>query len=299
MSPVWGDLVARARGWSGRCLLGRRMSVVREAADLTRLARVMSEAGYVTAEPVTARRVEEAVAELAGRQRTILARWAGERRRRILAIWFEEDTVRSVLVAVRGADVLSELVDRLDGPYAAPVRKQAVAVRPDLWSLELDLQRTFLRRAAAGARRGDRPLRELVASFVDHRNLWTALLAGPEKGLSPEETDPLFLEGGRRLARSTFEAAVREAGGGGTLLARAFDGSLARALGEGVEVGKLREAARADLLREQRTWFRRSPLSSAGVAVPWLALAAERRILRKVAWSLELGVPWNEEEVAA
>lgn len=326
MTVDWGDLAARARGFAARHLLGRRMAAVRGATDVAAVARGIAEAGYATAEPATAHRVEEAVARLAAEGWRILGRWAGPRRRAVLAVLFEEETVRTLLGWVRGlaeglpveegfrgrrgirAGSLAELAEELSfepkspgAAYAAPLRAQAAAVQPDLWSLELDLQRIFFRRAAAGARSGDRPLDELVSRRIDHRNLWTALIAGPEKGLSVDEAVELFLPGGRRLSRAGFESALRDGTGPmrRTDLAHVFGGALGRALRQDVEISALPATAEADLLRQQRRWFRTRPLSSAGVTVPCLALAAEQRTIRRIAWSLELDLPARYEEAAA
>ena len=302
MSVFWGDLVARARGLAGGRLLGRRMEAVEGATDLASLHRILAQAGYSTPEPCTARRVEEALAERSARWTAVLGRWAGRSRRKMLTVCFEEPTVGSLVARVRkiaeGAppEKIEHLAAELSKDpereaYGEALGRHAAAVRLDLWAVELALERVFLERAVAGARRGDRPLRQLAAHLVDHRNLWTALMAGPEKGLSPDETRDLFVEGGRRLHRAALAQGPEP-----TTLAERFEGALARALADRAEIATLQEAARADLLREQRRWLLRRPLSSAGVSVPWLALAAEQRTLRRVAWSLELGVPWRPVE---
>lgn len=331
MSRFWGDLVARSRGLASRWLLGSRLGAVEASHDLISLGGALAAHGYPLQASPDAASIDGAVAAVAADWLDTLARWAAARAV-VLAALFEEETCRALRRLVRGAiagapsssrlaatvptpqlgpaalrklaaqpsvGAIAGLLERWDSPYAAPLAEHRGRVRPDLFHLELDLERTFLKRARAGARRGDSPLRQHVELSIDQRNAWTALACSRHAGGDETSPDALFLEGGRRLDREAFRtAADGPPEACACVLGAAFGGlELATTLTDGDPTpARLGAAALNDRQRAQEEARRIDPSSTATTLAATLALACEHRSIRRTGWRLALALADRTEE---
>lgn len=314
----WDALAARARGLQTRLVPADQLAALAGARDLTDIARRLAAAGYrLPAGPVSARAIERAVRQRTAADLRILARWAGASGGRIDPVFLDQDrrSLRALLRGIAGGTsledrtaslvatpelpaarlaelarqttsaALAELLIHWRNPFGWAIGPEASRSRPDLFTLERAIDRCFAARAVALARAGGRPLERWVAQLLDHENAFAALALA--RGPAPQEPDRMFVEGGERLPRAAFLAAVRAGPDAAPVLARAFRGSaLAGALVSG---GDLDDAALADLVAAERDIAGTEPASAAPVLLVVLRRRAEERAIRRALWSATLG----------
>ncbi|HUJ29554.1 MAG TPA: V-type ATPase subunit [Myxococcales bacterium] len=327
MTVSWDDLNARAQGLSTR-LLGRRgIEALATAAGIDELARLLDRAGFGPVQlPATPERLESALRVVAADRLRILARWSGERAG-VLAVVFEDEDRRSLRALARGAassappetrlaglvptpslpqralDELARLTDvaRLaatlrawSNPYAAAFDVQPGLPRPDLLHLETALVLLFAQRASAGARRGDRALAEFIEDTIDAENVYTALM------LAPHQPNAWFVPGGRALGPDAFAEAVRapDRAQAARRLAAAFAGTPLHGAIEGPLSSLERRMLAARVLALGKA-ARREPLTSKPLLSFALRLRAEILDLQAVIWSVALGAPARDVQLAS
>lgn len=328
MGGDWGPLNARSRGL-GASLLPR--SVLRDAAGADSpgaLAGRLSRAGYPPDRgdlPSTAEGMDRAVGRVHGWRLAVLHRWAGDLRERLPVVFEAEDrrSVRALLRGIReGAsperrlrglvptpglprpalermaearspEGLSELL-RDEGHPMADALADAVSPTPsptDLYRAELELDRTFARRAA-GAASGERKLREFAARIVDRSNAWTLLLADAAEG--EPGPDELHLPGGEAFPQERFTDIYRveDREERRQLVAEELGGRAGELLSDPtVSPARLADRLLDADIRRIRNRARRAPLG------PWpflhlvLRSRAEARDLRNLVWSSAMGAP--------
>jgi vacuolar-type H+-ATPase subunit C/Vma6 len=162
-------------------------------------------------------------------------------------------------------------------------------IRPaviDVLAVEVALTQTFalaVRRIAS-----DNALATFVTQTIDVQNAGSALLLAA-RGQELVDDD-MFIAGGDRLGRGTFDdAAVAPLDRARELLADAFWGTpLARAF-DASTPGALEDAALDWQLATQAALRRRDPHGAAGVLHVVLRRRAEARRLRRAAWRVALG----------
>lgn len=251
-----------------------------------------------------------------------LGKWAGPRIRR-LAILFQDEDRRSIRALLRGAvggvrpearlagliptaelpeRALEELARQSTAakvatllvawgnPYGSAVFEHATQTQPDLFAIELELARTFARRAGRSARGS--ALRSFVRNAIDVENCASAVaLAGHRIGA---RIDGVFLEGGARLGRDGFTHAARAEDADRAI------GRLARHVGVRTPFGVALMAAtpatlEKSLLRwrvaSQRRLARLRPLGPALLLAWALRLRAEVMDLRTITWGVALRAP--------
>ena len=217
----WSDVVARARGLSGRLLGEQMLHSLAQSRDLTACSALLAGAGVIPAplERAAPMAIELGVRRNAAWSLRLIGRWAGARAP-LLAPLFEDEDRRSIRSVLRGAAsgssaefrlagliptpalperALMELSRRgdvaavtaqlvvLDNPYGAALTEEASRQHPDLLRLEAALNRAFAARAHAAGARGDAPMREFVGALLDVENLWTALALADTGGQAPME----------------------------------------------------------------------------------------------------------------
>lgn len=327
MTPGWGDLNARASGLGTHLLSRETLRSLARSPDVASLAQALAAGGYPAADVegrVTPAAVELPVRRVAARRLHTLARWSGGRTR-TLAVVFEEEDRRSLRAILRGAAQGVSWERRLAGliptpalperaleelarqgtpaeigallaawgnPYGTGILAE-VSDPPDLFALELRIDRTFAERAARAARRGGGLLRGYVRFLVDLENTGAALLLA-EQG---HDTDPrtCFLPGGRRLAAEVFvrAAATRSARDAATILAGAFRNTpYADAVERHAESPAALTQALAEIQLEGLVRAGRlDPLGPAPLLVYVHRLRAEVRDLQRVIWGVTFGAP--------
>lgn len=327
MTPAWGDLNARAKGLATHLLRHETLQVLARSPDAASLAQALVAAGYPAADlegHVTSASLELAVRRSAARRFDTLARWSAGRTG-TLAVVFEEEDRRSLRAILRGAvqgvswelrlagliptpalpeRALGELA-RLGtpreigallaawrNPYGTSILAEATEP-PDLFALEIVVNRTFAERATRAARRGGAKLSAYVRLLVDLENVSAALLLA-EQG---HDTDArsCFLPGGRRVMEDAFvrAAATRRARNAATVLAAPFRGTVyADAIKRHAESpAALAEALAAMQLDDLARTARVDPLGPAPLLSYVHRLRAEVRDLQRVIWGVTLGVP--------
>jgi vacuolar-type H+-ATPase subunit C/Vma6 len=315
---MWDDLAARARGLAAHLIAPDGLTRVDRAASLAELAHLLGAAGYpfLSAAPPSAPIVERAARRRAAADLAVLGRWARERGA-VLAMLFEDEDRRSVRALVRGAAAgappdervaslvptpalgeaalaelsrqpttaaVGALLVAWGSPYGRAIADEAARARPDLLALEHALDRCFAARALRAARRAGAPARLHVRGLIDAENAFTALAFAGTAGV---DSAGLFLDGGARLPRDRFAAAVavgRDAAR--AALATAFAGTrLGHALADD---GDLEAAALADRIDEQRRLARLWPTGLAPVILLVLRRRAEIRAVNEAAWRVAL-----------
>ena len=307
-------LVARARGLEGRILGEDVLGEIERAGDARTMSAVLGraglleDAGYATVEREARQRVAEDLA--------ILAQWAASEHAAMDAIELDEDC-HSLRAIARGmaAGVSAErrraatmptsslpdhvLAELAAAASAAEIHRTLVArdhalARAfagateviDVLAVEVALTRSFalaVRHVAS-----DRTLATYITQTIDVQNAGSALLLAA-RGRELVDDD-MFIAGGDRLGRGTFDDAVaatldraRE------LLAAAFWGTpLARAFAASAP-GAIEDAALDWQLATQTALRRRDPHGAAAVLHVVLRRRAEARRLRRAAWRVALG----------
>jgi hypothetical protein len=191
------------------------------------------------------------------------------------------------LAGARGPAELVGRLSRLGHPWAPALHEPAQADPPDLFALELALDRVFFEGGLRDARRGGRALLRHARRLVDAANARAALTLAGRGGSVGRQA---FLEGGAALSREEFERvlAAPERVRAAAELARALEGEpIARAFEPGEPAGlerRLLESLLEGLRRERRL----DPLGPAGLLLHALRLRALLVDLRRRGWELAL-----------
>jgi len=321
----WEDLNARARGLGTHLLTRPQRSALTQATDAAALGDALRRYGYPLEEgAVSPAALELGLRRMAAGRLRVLARWCGPRVA-VLAVLFEDEDRRSMRAMVRGATQQAPADARLAGlvptpalperalrelanqptpaavaalltawrnPYGSPLLAAASAAQPDLFALEVLVNRTFVERAGRAAR-GSGPLAAYVRETVDIENAYTALvLAGEGKDLAPRET---FLPGGDRVSLTAFTAAATAgaASEAGRAIATALAGTplgpvFARSSGD---PGALEDAVLHARIRSLVRAARLHPLGPAPLLAYALRLQAEIVAVQRIIWGVALRVP--------
>ena len=334
MRPTWEDLNARVHGLAGRFLDRAELQRLAQCSDLQSLAQKLDALGYAwtggagpdfEASPVA---LDLAVRRVAASRLRVLSRWSGRRAESLSAL-FEDEDRRSLRAVFRGAvagvapekrlastlptpslperalvelarqpaaSAVATLLLAWGSPYGSATWAEAQRPQPDLFALELALNRTFAERAARTARRAGADLVRYVRETIDLENVWSALaLTGPQ---DRAQVSACFLDGGALLSREAFVSAAEseDSEAAGAVLAAPFAGSpFARILRPPLrDRVALEDAALRVQILEARRAARRRPLGVATVLAYWLRLRAEVRDLRNLIWGITLDAPRAE-----
>ncbi len=325
---TWSDVNVRARGL-GTHLLGRsHLEQLSTSADLEALGTGLVSTWYPVDVDVTALQpnaLELAVRRGAARQLRTIVRWAGDRARAMSVVLDDEDR-RSLRAMLRGALHVTPWEQRLTGliptpslperalgelarlasvrdmatlliawnhPFGAAIRTEAEERSPDLFMLQLQLDRAYALRASRAARRGGRELRAFVRRVIDVENAYTALLLAG----APEDMDVArcFLEGGELIAVDAFSRAAGAADVGTCAhhLAHSLQATpyANLVLAHATDLATLEGAVLQAEIRELERVARVAPLGAAPLLAFLLRLRAEVIDLSRIIWGVALGAP--------
>jgi vacuolar-type H+-ATPase subunit C/Vma6 len=320
----WDDVVARVRGLASR-LIGRPgLEQLAASRDLKTLIEGLQTTAYrslANLETPTGRTVERETRRVAGRNTDIIAAWCGERAD-LLAPLFEDEDRRNLRSLARGivanqppdqrvagllptpalpsvaleelarsvrvADLAATL-SAFGNPYGQAMMSEAVRETPNLFALQLALDREYATRALKIAPRAADCIVEYVRMIVDEQNVLTALAVAA--GKVEHEPTSLFIAGGALVSEELFgeltrlrlpDAMIRLAP---VLAATPLAGlaPLARATENA-------DAILTTELRGLRRTVRRDPLSIAVVLEYMLALRAELHDLALIICGIALDV---------
>ncbi len=324
MKPRWEDLDARARGLATHLLGHAELDALARAPDVAALAEGLRGHGYPVAEKEAApAALELALRRVAAARLRVLARWCGPRTG-VLTVLFEDEDRRSLRAVLRGAvqgvasDVrlaglvptptlperalrelakqdkpgaIAALLTAWRNPYGSALFPVASAAHPDLFALELLLNRTFAVRAVRAAGGGGAgSVAAYVREVIDLENAFTALvLAAEGKDVTPKDA---FLPGGGRISIAAFEiaAAAPDVSEAGRRLAAAFRGTPLAAAFErfGGDPAALEDQVLRIRIRELVRAMRTAPLGPAPVLAYAVRLRAELVDLRRIIWGVAL-----------
>jgi vacuolar-type H+-ATPase subunit C/Vma6 len=309
VSVFFGDLAARARGLATRLYSREELLVLARSEDLAAFAQALrARPRFAGAfEHPSAEELDRAVRRGARAISNALEDWAGPRRSALLAL-FEDEDRRSLRAIIRGAiqglpkearlkgliptfalperaledlaaqSSVAQIAARLiawNNPLAEAVLPESKKNKPDMFEIELALDRTFTRRAREGARSGDEHLQRYVRRLIDLSNRCSAmLLYGREDASLFTE---VFLEGGEHFMKEDFD-------------------SIAKSGGEAV---RFQDRALADSIAATKRTALIEPTGSAPVVLLSLLLRACTTDLARLIWGLSIGVPHDvlEEEL--
>jgi len=324
----WEDVSARVAGLRLHLLSPEQLRTLARSVDLPAVALGLEQAGF----PVRATVVgtDAVVLDLAVRRRAGLAlmtvaRWSGPRVTK-LAVVFEDEDRRSLRILFRGQvqgaapaarlsgliptpalpeRALAELAAQPTGeamatllavwgnPYGRPLLSETRLAQPDLFRLELLLDRTWAERVRASAVGGDPVMRRFARASIDLANTRAALMLA----LQGQDVDPAtcFLSGGELVdARAFRQAATAETPEAAReRLLRALRGSLyAVVLREAAgDLSRLEESLLAALSVDMARLARREPNTIAPVLAYLLRLRAQVIDLRRLVWGVALDIP--------
>lgn len=324
MSARWEDLNARARGLGTHLLRREELDGLARLPDLAALGAALRARGYPLEEGAAhPAALELALRRVAAARLGVLARWCGPRAA-VLTVLFEDEDRRSLRALLRGAvqrapadarlagliptpalpervlgelaalpapGAIATLLTAWGNPYGPPLLPLASATEPDLFTLEVVINRTFAQRATRAARRTPL-LAAYVGEVVDLENAYSALLLVSEgRDVVPKE---VFLPGGRRIAIAEFELAASAgdpAAAGGILAAAFEDTPLAPPFTQlSHDAVDLEDAVlRARIRRLVRT-SRAQPLGPAPLLTYALRVRAEAVDVQRLIWGRALGV---------
>ena len=327
MSPRWDDVNARARGLATHLVDRARLAQLASAPDLPALAARLRDIGLTLAETAdpTGAELELAVRRRAAGALATLGRWTG-RRPELVALLFAEEDRRSVRALVRGAAERAPAAQRVAGlvptpilperaldelaraptpaavaallvawrhPFGPPLAARAHSPQPDLYTLELALDRAAAAWLTQVARRVGGLLAAFIRETIDVENALGAMaLAGVPTEVSPRDA---FLAGGRALSLELFERAVatRDPADAADRVARAFGSrALAAALRQRRDDARaVEDAVLRARIAELEQLARLDPLSPAPLLAFALALRAQTVDLHRVIWGVALGAP--------
>jgi len=326
VKPTWEDLNARARGLGTHLLTRSQLDTLARAPDVATLGAELRRLGYpVAEEDVSPVALDLALRRTAAARLRILGWWCGPRAA-VLAVLFEDEDRRSLRAVLRGAvqgivpearlaglvptpalperalqelalqdnpGAVAALLVAWRNPYGSVLLPDAAAAQPDLFRLELLLNRAYAARALRASRKVGGLLTAYVRDVIDLENAYTALvLAAEGKDITPKDA---FLAGGARVTIAAFvlAAAARGPGLAGRELTAAFGRTpLARAFERYGDDAVTLEATVlririGELVRATRT----DPLGPALVLAYTLRLRAEALDLRRIIWGVALGAP--------
>ncbi|HYL56629.1 MAG TPA: V-type ATPase subunit [Gemmatimonadales bacterium] len=325
MTNRWEDLNARARGLATHLLARGDLDLLARTPDIATLGDALRGHGFPVAEGERSpEALELALRRMAAARLRVLARWAGPRAH-ALNVLFEDEDRRSLRAVLRGAVQKASADTRMAGliptaalperalrrlaeqssaaaiaalltawrnPYGSAILSLATTANPDLFSLELALNRTFAARAV-GAARGTGLLAAYVGETIDLENAYTALvLAVGGKDVVARDA---FLAGGDRVSLGVFieAAAAGDALVAARALSTAFSVSpLARAFQRfAADPGELEDAVLRIRIRELTHATRVDPLGPAPLLAYALRVRAEILDLRRIIWGVTLAAP--------
>lgn len=319
----WDDVIVRVRGLASRLLGRTQLNALAESRTLEGLSGALAPTGYGPVPESDERDpagIERHTRRAAADRLATIGAWCGDRVSALAPLFEDEDRrnlraiVRGILAALPTAqrtagliptpslslgplemlakqeDVgrVATLLSTWGSPYGSALVPETKRVRPDLFLLQLALDRAYVNRALEQSHDIDE-LRELVQLEIDAANVRSALAVSQRTVESDPES--LWLSGGLLLPHDVYartasldEQAARDA------LSRLLAGTaIAAAVNSNEHNPDL--ALTASLLPFLKRRIRAHPLSLSTVIEYLLRLRAEVHDLSRIVWGIALDAP--------
>lgn len=319
----WDDVVVRVRGLGSRLLGRAQLNALAESKGLDALTAAIAATSYgpvPESEEHDAAGIERHTRRAAAERLATIGAWCGERVSALAPLFEDEDRrnlraiVRGILASLPAAqrtagliptpelplaplemlakqdDVahVASLLTAWGNPYGAALAHEAKRVRPDLFLLQLALDRVYAERALERSRElAD--LREFVQFEIDAANTRSALAVSQR--IVERDPESLWVPGGLLLSHEAYsQAAGLEAVAAHDSLSRMLAGTaVAPAVNSNEHNPDL--ALTASLLPFLKRRTRTHPLSLSVVIEYLLRLRAEVHDLSRIVWGIALDAP--------
>lgn len=319
------DVIARVRGLSSR-LLGRaeleRLALSRDVDTLIEGFQGTSYdpvASLTTREPIP---LEREARRIAGNRLSIISAWCADRNEVLVPVFEDEDrrNLRALTRAVLAqtppeqrtagllptpalpAPALEELArhTRLrdlagvltswGNPYGRAIAAEALRPHPDLFLLQLAIDRTFATRALAAAERFGEPILSYVRLLVDAENATSALALA--SGAIEHDREMLFIPGGELISLEAYhELAMLKPHDARARLSRIVAGTQLAPIASAAPGTNPDDAILTAHLREMHRTARLSPLSLSVMLEYVLRLRAEMHDIARIIWGIAMQMP--------
>ena len=327
-SPVmtmWTDVISRVRGISSRLLGRAELERLATSRDLASVAEELAASAYAPAvdreHGPCAASIERGTRRIAGDRLTTIANWAGDRAP-LLSPIFEDEDRRNLRALSRSIAAQIPVEQRLAGLLPTPalpspaLEQLALATRlrdfaatltswgntygrvilaeslrpqPDLFLLQLAIDREYASRTQDSALHAGEPLRGYVKLQIDVENARTALAAS--SGMLEHDPSTLFIAGGDAITPELFHSlATSPENEARARLSRVVAGTvLAPIAPQGRDDGDA--ALLTALLRDLHRTVRVDPVSLSVVLEYVLRLRAELQDLSRIIWGIAMQLP--------
>jgi vacuolar-type H+-ATPase subunit C/Vma6 len=328
----WEDVVSRVRGLSSRLIGRAALAQLSRSPDLRAMLGGLAGTPYAAIpEEATSDTAifERATRRVAAGHLDIMVAWCGMRVA-LLEPLFEDEDRRNLRAVTRGIASAMPIDQRTAGllptpllslalldelarqprlrdvaamlsawgnPYGPAMTSESLRPHPDLFSLQLAIDKEYFRRARSAAASTGKHMTAYVETQIDAENLRSAFAAA--RHMLEREPRDLFVEGGALVSREEYERLCNEEPAVAlTRVERLVAGTPLAPL---AALDRHRDVD-ADVLgatiRQLRRVVRVEPLSLAVLLDYVLRLRAEIHDLARIVWGIGLGEPRRRIEAA-
>lgn len=319
------DVITRVRGLSSRLLGRAELEQLALSRDIDALVEGFQGTSYASLATLTAREavgLEREARRIAGDRLGVISAWCDDRNEVLVPLYEDEDrrNLRALTRAVLAqtppdqraagllptpalpAAALEELAHRTrlrelaslltswGNPYGGAIAAEAMRPHPDLFLLQLAIDRTFAVRALAAAERFGEPILGYVRLLIDVENgsSLTALVSGSIE----HDHDVLFIPGGDLISYDAYcEMSALKAHDARARLARIVAGTQLASIASAPPGTNSDDAVLTAHLRELHRASRLNPLSLTVLLEYVLRLRAETHDVARVIWGIAMQMP--------
>lgn len=319
------DVIARVRGLSSRLLGRAELERLALSRDVDALTQGFQGTSYDTVSALTTREpapLEREARRIAAHRLSIITAWCADRNEVLLPLFEDEDrrNLRALTRAVLAqtppeqrtagllptpglpAPALEELAQRTrlrdlaglltswGNPYGRAISAEALRPHPDLFLLQLAIDRTFATRALAAAERFGEPVLSYVRLLIDAEN--GSSLMALVSGAIEHDREMLFISGGELISLDQYqELSMLKPHDARARLSRIVAGTQLAPIAGAPPGSNPDDAVLTAHLRELHRASRLNPLSLTVLLEYVLRLRAELHDVARVIWGIAMQMP--------